>query len=116
MDEPGTDAHSGNPTRCAAMYRDRTMPLAILIAATYLAINLALSIWVIREETRGHPVPAGLSVAWRALRYGPPLLGLFYLVTIAGDWPFFLFVIAFFTFAFALLNGLLSTPIRPPKR
>ncbi|MFP5356354.1 MAG: hypothetical protein ACLGIK_14595, partial [Gemmatimonadota bacterium] len=36
----------------------------------------------------------------RTLRYGPPLAGLGYLVTRAGDWPFVLFVAAFFAGAF----------------
>ena len=91
------------------------MPLPVTLAVIYFAINLILTIWVIREET-GARVPAGwLVAAARALRYGPPLAGLAYLVTRAGDWPFVLFVGAFFASAFWLLDGLLNYPTRPPK-
>lgn len=91
------------------------MPLPVAFATTYFAINFAVLIWVAREEAHGRAVPTRLMVGSRALRYGPPLFGLLYLVTIAGDWPFVLFVAAFFVGAFWLLDGLLNYPTRPPK-
>ncbi len=91
------------------------MPLPVTLTLTYLAVNLVITIWIVREETGGRS-PAGWVVALsRTLRYGPPLAGLVYLVTRAGDWPFVLFVAAFFAGAFWLLDGLLNYPTRPPK-
>lgn len=91
------------------------MPPPVLIAATYLVINFAIMVWMVREEHHERTSPPGAVVTARMLRYGPPLLGLGYLVTIAGDWPFFLFVLVFFALAFWLLDGLLGFPTRPPK-
>ena len=97
------------------MYRVHAMPLAVALAITYLAVNLAITVWIVREEEHGRGPRRRMTLASRVLRYGPALLGLGYLVTIAGDWPFFLFVVVFFGVAFLLLNGLLSIPSRPPK-
>ena len=91
------------------------MPLPVVLTLGYLVVNFTLMVWLVREETAGATPPAPVTTLARILRYGPPLVGLLYLVTIARDWPFVLFVLAFFTIAFALLNGLLSTPIRPKK-
>jgi hypothetical protein len=91
------------------------MPLPVTLAATYLVINLAISVWLIREETHGVEVSPWVPTATRTLRYGPPLLGVFYLVTIADDWPFFLFVVAFFGSAFWLMIGLLNFPTGKSK-
>ncbi|MGZ8562823.1 MAG: hypothetical protein ACXWWU_04305 [Candidatus Limnocylindria bacterium] len=91
------------------------MPLPVALAATYFAVNLAITIWLVREETRGRAAPGWLVATSRTLRFGPPLIGLLYLVTRAGDWPFVLFVAAFFASAFWLLDGLLNYPTRPPK-
>lgn len=91
------------------------MPLPVALAVTYFVVNLLLTIWVVREEV-GEREPSGwLMGLSRTLRYGPPLAGLGYLVTRAGDWPFVLFVAAFFAGAFWLLDGLLNYPTRPPK-
>ena len=92
------------------------MPLALALAAAYLVINLAISTWILREETAGRAAPPWVRIVSRGLRYGPPLLGVAYLVTLAGDWPFFLFVIGFFAIAFWLLDGLLNYPERPPPK
>jgi hypothetical protein len=92
------------------------MPLPVVLALGYLIVNFAIMVWLVREEAAGRVPHAPTTIIARVLRYGPPLLGLVYLVTIAGDWPFFLFVLTFFTVAFGLLNGLLSTPIRPPRK
>lgn len=92
------------------------MPAPVAIAASYLAINLAILVWLERRDHRGHPTEPWMVAAARTLRYGPPLLGLAYLVTIAGDWPFFLFVLVFFATAAWLLDGLLNYPSRPRKR
>ena len=92
------------------------MPMPVVLATTYLAINLAITVWLAREESNGRAVATWVIVVSRTLRYGPPLLGVLYLVTIAGDWPFVLFVGAFFGGAFWLLNGALNYPSRPPKR
>lgn len=91
------------------------MPLPVTLAATYLAVNLVLTVWIVREETAGREPATWLVALSRTLRYGPPLAGLIYLVTRAGDWPFVLFVATFFAGAFWLLDGLLNYPTRPPK-
>jgi hypothetical protein len=91
------------------------MPLPVTLAATYFAVNLVVTIWVVREEAGGRVPSAWLVAISRTFRYGPPLAGLMYLVTRAGDWPFVLFVAAFFATAFWLLDGLLNYPTRPPK-
>lgn len=91
-------------------------PMPFVLVAAYLAVNFALVVWIAREEAGGRTVPSGVVVSGRIVRYAPPLIGLVYLVTIAGDWPFFLFVIGFFTFAFFLLDRSLGFPSRPPKR
>ena len=75
----------------------------------------AIILTVPAARTHGRTIRSGFTLLSRVLRYGPALLGLGYLVTIAGDWPFFLFVVVFFGVAFLLLNGLLSIPSRPPK-
>jgi hypothetical protein len=90
--------------------------LPVILAAGYLAINFWLVVWIARDEARGAaPAPAVVLIA-RILRYVPPLIGLLYLVTIAGDWPFFLFVVGFFTFGFFLLDRSIGFPSQPPKR
>ena len=91
------------------------MPLPVTLAATYFAVNLVITIWIVREETRDRVPPEWLVTLSRTLRYAPPLAGLIYLVTRAGDWPFVLFVVFFFATAFYLLDGLLNYPTRPPK-
>jgi hypothetical protein len=91
-------------------------PLAIVLTLAYLAVNFALVVWTAREEAQGRVMPSGVVVSGRILRYVPPLIGLVYLVTIAGDWPFFLFVIGFFAFAFFLLDRSLGFPSQPRKR
>ena len=91
------------------------MPLPVTLASAYLAINLALVVWLARAEARGQSLPRSVTTLAMSLRYGPPLLGLLYLITIAADWPFFLFVAFFFATAFWLLDGLLNYPPRPPK-
>jgi len=91
------------------------MPLPVTLAATYLAVNLVLTVWIVREETAGAEPTSWLVALSRTFRYGPPLAGLIYLVTRAGDWPFVLFVSTFFASAFWLLDGLLNYPTRPPR-
>jgi hypothetical protein len=90
--------------------------MPVTLATTYLVINLAISVWLVREEAQGRKVPTWLTVLNRTLRYGPPLLGFAYLVTIAEDWPFVLFVAAFFAGALWLLDGLLNYPSGRPKK
>jgi hypothetical protein len=94
------------------------MPLPVILAATYLALNLAIMIWFERERAQGREPARAAVVASRIVRYGPPLVGAAYLVAIAGDWPFILFVGAFFAGAFWLLDGLLAytTPPRGSER
>lgn len=91
------------------------MPAALVLTLVYVAIGFAAIVWLARTEARGRVVSTRTAIVVRSVIYGPPLLGFLYLVTIAGDWPFFLFVVVFFSIAFLLLNGLLSTPSRPPK-
>jgi hypothetical protein len=92
------------------------MPAPVAFAIGYLAVNFSLMVWLVREEAAGRMPPPAVAIVAPLLRYGPPLAGLLYLVTIAGDWPFFLFVVTFFGVGFGLLSGLPSTPIRPPRK
>jgi hypothetical protein len=85
------------------------MPLPIVLAVTYLAINLAIMIWFERERAHGREPGHAAVASSRILRYGPPLAGAAYLVVIAGDWPFVLLVGAFFIGAFWMLDGLLAS-------
>ena len=84
------------------------MPLPIALTLAYLAVNLALTVWLERERAAGRRPSRRLTIISNALRYGPPLAGAIYLVAIAGDWPFILFVLAFFAGAFWLMDGLLA--------
>ena len=86
-----------------------TMSMPVLLAASYLAVNLPLMIWLEVSRACGRPLGGRLSTTVVALRYGPPLLGALYLVTIAGDWFFVLFVLGFFAGAAFLMDGLFST-------
>jgi len=79
-------------------------------------VNFGITVWIVREETHGRAVSESVAGLSGFLRYGPPFTGLLYLVTRAGDWPFVLFVAAFFAMAAWLLHGLLSYPTRPPKK
>jgi hypothetical protein len=90
--------------------------LPIAVAATYLAINLGFVVSIARQEVRGITPAAWLLQTATIVRYLPPLIGLLYLVTLAGDWPFFLFVVGFFAFAFFLLDRSLGFPNLPRKR
>jgi hypothetical protein len=90
--------------------------LPVSLAATYLAINLAFVVRIARDEAGGRMPAPWLVLVARVLRYLPPLIGLLYLVTIAGDWPFFLFVVGFFAFGFFLLDRSVGFPSQPPKR
>jgi hypothetical protein len=90
------------------------MLLPITLTLAYLAINFAIIVWIERERARGRP-PSQRVVAWSwAVRFVPPLVGLIYLETLAGDWLFLVFVAAFFALAFWLMDGLLSTTM--PRR
>lgn len=87
----------------------------IAIVTGYLAINFAMIVWLAREEAGGRSVPPSVVLIHRAMRWGPPIVGFLYLVTIAGDWPYVLFVGGFFALAFWLLDSLLNYP-PPPRR
>jgi hypothetical protein len=89
------------------------MPLPITLTVTYLAVNFAIMLWLERERAHGRTPTSRVAVLASALRYGPPVVGLCYLVTIAGDWVFFLFVIAFFALAFWMLDGVLGSTTQP---
>ena len=89
------------------------MPLAVVLAVAYLAINLAIMVRLERERAQGRvPAPRASALA-NLVRYGPPLAGVVYLVALTGDWAFVLFVLAFFAGAFWLLDGLLFTHTGP---
>ncbi len=92
------------------------MLFPVLLATTYLLVNLAFVVWLAREEAHGRVPPSSVRTVAATLRYGPPLLGVIYLVTVAGDWPFFLFVAFFFALAFWMLDRLLNFPERPPPK
>jgi len=93
------------------------MPLPITLAVAYLAVNFAIMLWLERERAHDRHPARNVAVLATGLRYGPPLVGLVYLVTIAGDWVFFLFVIGFFAAAFWMLDGVLgyTTPPTGPE-
>jgi hypothetical protein len=93
------------------------MPLPITLTIAYLAINLAMMLWLERERANGRMPSRGVSALSIALRFGPPLLGVIYLELIAGDWLFLAFVAAFFATSFWLMDGLLAvtTPLRGPE-
>lgn len=84
------------------------MPLPITLTVAYLAVNLALMVWLEHERAHDREPSDRVTVIAGALRYGPPLAGLVYLVTITGDWLFLGFVLAFFAGAFWLMDGLLA--------
>ena len=82
------------------------MPVAL--AAAYLTLNFAIMVWLERERAAGRNPASRVTVLSNVLRYGPPLLGAVYLVTLAGDWLFVLFVLAFFGTSSWLMNGVLA--------
>jgi hypothetical protein len=84
------------------------MPLPVTLAIAYLALNLAVMIWLERERSGGRSPTLGVSAFALGLRFGPPVAGVLYLITIAGDWLFFGFVLAFFAASFWLMDGLLA--------
>jgi hypothetical protein len=84
-----------------------TLPIALTVA--YLAINFAIMLWLERERAHGRTPARRVAVLAAMLRYGPPVVGLVYLVTIAGDWLFFLFVIGFFAANFWMMDGVLGS-------
>lgn len=86
------------------------MPTPITLTVFYLAVNLPLMYWLERERARGRMPARRVAALSSALRYGPPLVGAGYLVTLSGDWLFVLFVGAFFMGGFWLLDGLLAYP------
>jgi hypothetical protein len=87
------------------------MPLPVTLAIAYLALNLAVMIWLERERSGGRPPTFAVTAFALALRFGPPIVGVLYLITIAGDWLFFGFVLVFFAASFWLMNGLLAFTI-----
>jgi hypothetical protein len=94
------------------------MSLPIVLAGTYLAINIAIMIWFERERAQGRSPRGGALILSRVLRYGPPLVGAAYLIAVTGDWLFVGFVFVFFAISFWLMNGLLaySSPPRGSER
>jgi hypothetical protein len=84
------------------------MPLPVTLAVAYLALNLAVMIWLERERSTGRQPAFAVSALALALRFGPPVAGMLYLVTIAGDWLFFGFVLAFLAASFWMMSGLLA--------
>jgi hypothetical protein len=93
------------------------MNLPIALTLAYLAINLAMMLWLERERSNGRRPSRSVAALSIALRFGPPLLGVIYLELIAGDWMFLVFVVAFFAASFWLMDGLLTvtTPLRGPE-
>lgn len=84
------------------------MLTAIGLTVAYLVVNLGLMIWVERERAHDREIPWQIDTIVGALRYGPPVVGVIYLLTISGDWAFALFVFGFFALSAYLLNGLLA--------
>lgn len=91
------------------------MPLPVILTITYLVVNFGLMVRVERVRVAGR-VPSGrLTTLAATLRYGPPIVGLIYLETRAGDWLFVGFVGFFFILAFWLLGEALNYPSDPPN-
>ena len=90
------------------------MPLTIGLTLAYLVVNLALMVWLERARAAGRTPALRVATVANVLRYGPALLGAGYLVTLAGDWPFLLFVLGFFAMSFWLMDGLLA--VNPGSR
>lgn len=90
------------------------MTLPITLTVAYLAVNFAIMLWLERERAHDRIPAHRVAVLAGMLRYGPPLVGLGYLVTIAGDWLFFLFAIGFFAAAFWMLDGVLGSTTSQP--
>lgn len=90
------------------------MPIPVLLAVLYLAVNLVLMVWVELGRARGERPVVPLATLAGFVRWGPPLAGAVYLVALSGDWAFVLFVLLFFAGAFWMLNGLLAFTT-PPK-
>jgi hypothetical protein len=84
------------------------MSLPIALTLAYLTITLALMVWLERGRANGREISWQIAGLAGATRYGPPLAGVMYLLTISGDWLFVLFVLGFFVGAAYLLNGLLA--------
>lgn len=84
------------------------MPIAIALTLAYLAVNLMLMVWIERERMHEREVAWQVGTVAAVLRYGPPLAGVLYLLTISGDWAFALFVVGFFALAAWLMTGLLA--------
>ena len=83
------------------------MPLPIALTLAYLAVNLVVMVWLERERTHVREISWQVAGVTGALRYGPPLAGAIYLLTISGDWLFAIFVLGFFGTAAWLMGGLL---------
>ena len=84
------------------------MSIPILLTVAYLAINVPVMVWLERERSSGREISWQVSGIVGVLRYGPPLAGALYLLTISGDWLFAIFVLGFFGTAAWLMSGLLS--------
>jgi len=92
------------------------MPLPVTLTIAYLVVNLGFTVWIERARMAGGVPPRGLTTLSATLRYGPPIVGLIYLETLAGDWLFVGFVAFFFGLAFWMLDKLLNYPSEPPER
>ena len=84
------------------------MPLPIALTLAYLAINLAVMVWLERARAQEREVSWRTAGLAGVLRYGPPLAGAVYLLTISGDWLFALLVLGFFAVSAWLMTGMLA--------
>lgn len=91
------------------------IPLPVWLAITYLVVNLGLMIWVERARAAGRAPAGSFGTLVFSLRWGPPIAGLIYLETRAGDWLFVALVACFFGLALWLADGLLSQRSGPPS-
>lgn len=93
------------------------MQIALGLTIAYLVINAMLMVWIERERAQGREIPWQVGIVAAVLRYGPPLAGMTYLLTISGDWVFALFIVGFFLLAAWLMSGLLAyTSLGPDGR
>ncbi len=93
------------------------MSTALALTLGYLAINLVLMVWLERERANEREVSWQAVALVAGLRYGPPVVGALYLLTISGDWLFAVFVLGFFAIAAWLMTGLLAyTNTGPDQR
>ena len=86
------------------------MPLPFLIALgiAYIAVNVAVQMWLGARLGQGRISTRRLAVASTLVRYGPVLVVIAYVAAVGGNWWLILLVGGFAASAFWMLDGLLG--------